>query len=155
MANFLLRCTASIRILLFCWGSLIEPGGLSVYIVGTSFFHYCCQQIKRRDVYGIPHNGHEEIEQHWHALHNNWLNFIQSLATWELKFAIKLRPQATSKEVLRLQKAFTFPLFALHNIQEQCVQVKYMLGLGGKPSYSNSQMNILPIAFSLYIWDGH
>ena len=53
-------------------------------IVGASFFHYCCRQIKRRDVYGIPHKDHEEIVQHWHALHNNWLNFIESLATWEL-----------------------------------------------------------------------
>ena len=34
--------------------------------------------------YGIPHKGHEEIVQHRHKLHNNWLNFIKSLATWEL-----------------------------------------------------------------------
>ena len=99
----------------------------------------------RRDVYGIPHKGHEEIVQHWHALHNNWLNFIESLATWEL--CINLMPQASSKEVLRLRKAFTLPLFV------QCVQGKYILGFGGKPS--NNQMNILPIACNLYIWDGH
>jgi hypothetical protein len=43
-------------------------------------------------------------------------------------FAINLRPQASSKEVLRLRKAFTFPLFVLHNTQEQCVQGKYILG---------------------------
>ena len=89
--------------------------------------------------------------QHWHALHNDWLNFIESLATWEL--CINLMPQASWKEVLRLQKAFTLPLFVLHNTQEQCVQGKYILGFRGKSS--NNRMNILPIAFSLYIWDGH
>ena len=64
--------------------SLIEPGGLSVLWALLSSIIYCCWQIKRRDVYGIPHKGHEEIVQHWHALHNNWLNFTESLATWEL-----------------------------------------------------------------------
>jgi hypothetical protein len=119
--------------------------------VGASFFHYCCRQIKRRDVYGICHKGHEEIVQHWHALHNNWLNFIESLATWEL--CHKLEAPGKFERSSQAAKAFTLPLFVLHNTQEHCVQGKYILGFGGKPS--NNQMNILPIAFSLYIWDGH
>ena len=49
---------------------------------------------------------------------------IKSLAIWEL--CHYLEAQASLKEVLRLQKAFTLPLFVLNNIQEQCVQGKYI-----------------------------
>jgi len=79
--------------------------------------------------------------------HSITIGSISSKAWPPGSFGINLRPQASSKEVLRLRKAFTL-LFVLHNTQEQCVQGKYILGFGGKPS--NNQMNILPIAFSLY-----
>ena len=115
-------------------------------IVGASFFHYCCRQTTRRDVYGIPHQGHEEKLCNT-GTHSITIGSISSKAWPPGSFAINLRPQASSKGVLRLQKAFTLPLFVLHNTQEPCVQGKYILGFGGKPS--NNQMHILPIAFCL------
>jgi hypothetical protein len=66
--------------------------------------------------------------------HSITIGSISSKAWPPGSFAINLRPRASSKEVLRLRKAFTLPLFVLHNTQEQCVQGKYILGFGGKPS---------------------
>ena len=86
--------------------------------------------------------------------HSITIGSISSKAWPPGSFAINLRPQASSKEVLRLQKAFTLPLLKFsYYTTPKSSEGKYILGFGGKPS--NNQMNILPIAFSLYIWDGH
>ena len=147
MANFLLRHTASIRILLFRWGSLIEPG---LSVLWTLLSSIIVADKSKEEMYMVF------LTKVMKKLCNTGTHCITicsiSSKAWPPgSFAINLRPQASSKEVLRLRKAFTLPLFVLPNIQEQCVQGKYILGLGGKPS--NNQMNILPIAFSL--WDGH
>ena len=78
--------------------------------------------------------------------HSITIGSISSKAWPPGSFAINLRPQASSKEVLRLRKAFTLPLFVLHNIQEPCVHVqgKYILGFGGKPSNNQNIPYIVP-----------
>ena len=154
MANLILRCTASIRILLFRWGLLIEPGGLSVLWVLLSSIIVANKSKEEMYMVFVTKVMKKLCNTGTHSI---TIGSISSKAWPPGSFAINLRPQASSKEVLRLRKAFMLPLFVLHNTQEHCVQGKYILGFGGKPSYSNNQMNILPIAFSLYIqiWDGH
>jgi len=144
MANLILRRTASIQILLFRWGSLIEPGGLSVLwallssiIVADKSKEEMYMVFLTKVIQKLCNTG----------THSITIGSISSKAWPPGSFAINLRPQASSKEVLRLWKAFTLPLFVLHNTQEQCVQGKYILGFGGKPS--NNQNNILPLTFSL------
>ena len=150
MANFLLRHTASIQILLFRWGSLIEPGGLSVLWALLSSIIVADKSKEEMYMVFLTKVMKKLCNTGTHSI---TIGSISSKAWPPGSFAINLRPQASSKEVLRLRKAFMLPLFVLHNTQEQCVQGKCILGFGGKPS--NNQMNILPIALSLYIWDGH
>ena len=152
MANLILRRTASIRILLFRWGSLIEPGGLSVLYMRALLSSIIVVNKSKEEMYMVFLT--KVMKKLCNTgTHSITIGSISSKAWPPGSFAINLRPRASSKEVLRLRKAFTLPLFVLHNTQEHCVQGKYILGFGGKPS--NNQMNILPIAFSLYIWDGH
>ena len=150
MANLILRRTASIRILLFRWGSLIEPGGLSVLWALLSSIIVADKSKEEMYMVFLTKVMKKLCNTGTHSI---TIGSISSKAWPPGSFAINLRPQASSKEVLRLRKAFTLPLFILHNTQEHCMQGKYILGFGGKPS--NNQMNILPITFSLYIWDGH
>ena len=154
MTNFILCHTASIRILLFCWswGLLIEPG-LSVswlWALLPSIIIIVADKSKEEMYMVFLTKVMKKLCNT--GTHSIIIGSISSKAWPPGSFAINLRPQASSKEVLRLQKAFTLPLFVLHNTQEQCVQRKDILWFGGKPS--NNQMNILPITFSLYIWDG-
>ena len=146
MANFLLRRTASIRILLFRWGLLIEPGGLSVLWALLSSIIVADKSKEEMYMVFVTKVMKKLCNTGTHSI---TIGSISSKAWPPGSFAINLRPQASSKEVLRLRKAFTLPLFVLNNTQEHCVQGKYILGFGVKPS--NNQMNILPIAYTIHL----
>ena len=104
MANFLLCHTASIRILLFRWGSLIEPGGLSVLWALLSSIIVADKSKEEMYMVFLTKVMKKLCNTGTHSI---TIGSISSKAWPPGSFAINLRPQASSKEVLRLQKAFT------------------------------------------------
>ena len=121
MANLILRRTASIRILLFRWGSLIEPGGLSVLwallssiIVADKSKEEMCMVFLTKVMKKLCNTG----------THSITIGSISSKAWPPGSFAINLRPRASSKEVHRLQKSFTLPLFVYTTQHSRAVHAR-------------------------------
>ena len=139
---------ASIRILLFRWGSLIEPG-LSVLWALLSSIIVADKSKEEMYMVFVTKVMNKLCNTGTHSI---TIGSISSKAWPPGSFAINLRPQASSKEVLRLRKVFTPPLLNfefIHNIQEQyCSACKESTFYDWEGKSSNNQMNILLIAFS-------